>query len=357
MNYWLHRISHQAEVAYPLLDNNILTIGFSDFATQTFIDDLLKPATWEERWSVLEEYFHQKWGYQPRNRHSLWRFVEGFRKGEMVLVPTWGGEFSVYELVSDCPKPISSLDVGGLTDWHGNPLLMKDNGLHVTTTDENEETHTFVDLGFYWEVKPVEIRMSRKDYADAALTARMKIRITNTLITELKDSVDKAIEAFKKKKPINLYAQIIEKQSPEILNLITTELDPDKFELLVKFYFEKCGASIAYIPPKNDKDKEGDADVVAVFESIKTMIYAQVKFHKTDSETNGWAVEQIDEYRKSKEAIDDGYSKAAWVISSANAYDSACIKAAQEANIHLIDGARFAEMLLEVGVMGLDGVV
>jgi hypothetical protein len=37
MNYWLHRISHHAEIAYPLLDKGYLSIGFSDFATQEFI--------------------------------------------------------------------------------------------------------------------------------------------------------------------------------------------------------------------------------------------------------------------------------------------------------------------------------
>ena len=32
-NYWIHRISHIAEISYPLLDNNYLSYGFSDFAS------------------------------------------------------------------------------------------------------------------------------------------------------------------------------------------------------------------------------------------------------------------------------------------------------------------------------------
>lgn len=38
MNYWLHRISHKAELSYPLLNKGFLTIGFSDFTDNEFID-------------------------------------------------------------------------------------------------------------------------------------------------------------------------------------------------------------------------------------------------------------------------------------------------------------------------------
>ena len=31
MKVFLHRISHHAEISYPLLDRNILTIGWCDF--------------------------------------------------------------------------------------------------------------------------------------------------------------------------------------------------------------------------------------------------------------------------------------------------------------------------------------
>ena len=55
MNYWLHRISHHAEVSYPLLDKNILSIGFSDFVNQGFIDAVLKDDTWEERWGFFRK--------------------------------------------------------------------------------------------------------------------------------------------------------------------------------------------------------------------------------------------------------------------------------------------------------------
>ena len=36
---WLHRISHQREISYPLLENNYLSIGFSKLCNSEFIAD------------------------------------------------------------------------------------------------------------------------------------------------------------------------------------------------------------------------------------------------------------------------------------------------------------------------------
>ena len=345
MNYWLHRISHHAEVSYPLLDKNILSIGFSDFSNQEFIDDILKEETWEKRWGVLEKKFDETWGTRPRTRHNLWRFIDGFKKGDRIVVPSWG-VFSIYELVSEKPQPISNLKIDGLNDWNKKPLIVKDGLL--------QRGNNQIDLGFYWEVKPIAKNMSRKDFADAPLTSRMKIRTTNTNVFNIKDSIEKAIVSFQKNKPINLYSEILDKIAPQVLKSLTSELNPDKFENLVKFYFERNGATEVYIPAKNEKGKEGDADVIAIFEPIKIIIFTQVKFHNIKSETNKWAVEQIKYYRNNKEAMDDNYTKIAWVITSANGFTKDCIRIAQEEKIHLIDGKRFAEMIVEAGILDLN---
>ena len=349
MNYWLHRISHHAEVSYPLLDKNILSIGFSGFVNQGFIDAVLKDNTWEERWRVLEERFDKTWGNRPRTRYNLWRFIEGFKKGDKIVVPIYWGQFSVYELVSEKPQPISNLKIENLEDWHKKSLTME-NGLLCRGESQ-------IDLGFYWEVKPIAKNMSRKDFADAALTARMKYRMTNTHISDLEESVEKAITSFEKNKPINLYSDILEKISPHVLKSLESELNPDKFESLVKFYFERIGATDVYIPSKNERGKEGDADVIAIFEPIKTIIYVQVKFHDVESDTNKWAVEQIKDYRNNKEAMDDDYTKIAWVITLANEFTEDCKLTAQEAKVHLIDGNRFAEMIIEAGILELNKTV
>ena len=87
MNYWLHRISHHAEVSYPLLEQNLLTIGFSDFANQKFIDNILNASNkWKERWTQLEKELANTWAEKTRTRHNLWRFIEGFKKNDFSTI-------------------------------------------------------------------------------------------------------------------------------------------------------------------------------------------------------------------------------------------------------------------------------
>jgi len=183
----------------------------------------------------------------------------------------------------------------------------------------------------------------------------MKIRTTNAYITDLKNSVERAIEASKQKRPINLHAQILEAASPAILEQVRTCLNPDKFEALIKWYFQRVGASEAYIPSKNESGKEGDADVIAIFEPLKTVFYNQVKFHS--GETSKWALEQIKAYKDSKERMDDGYSKIYWVVSSADDFSEECYALATDSKVQLINGPHLAQMLLEVGLSDLDAAI
>jgi hypothetical protein len=344
MNYWLHRISYHAEVSYPLLSNNLLTIGFSDFAYPEFIDTVL-----EHGWDAIDEAFDEQWGDRPRTRHNLWRFVHGMKQGDWVIVPSWG-TFSIYELVESKPQIIGHTQLPNIADWHGHQLTLSHESLKPKLLVNKEGKN--IDLGFTWEVRPVAIDMSRSEFADAALTARLKVRTTNAWITDIKDSIDKALDAFKLNRPINLRSQIIDATVPIIKQRFASELNPDRLERLVCWYFQKVGASEAIIPSRNENGKEGDADVVAVFEGIKTIIYAQVKFHQ--GETSSWALEQIREYRDNKELMDDGYTKISWVVSTADRFSDDCYSLAKEYRVHLIDGAKLAEMLLEVGLTNLD---
>ncbi len=297
---------------------------------------------------ALNKKIEKTWGEAPRIRYNLWRFIEEFKKGDRVVVPGLK-VFSVYELVSKKSLPISNIPVKNLTDWNGKLLTMK-NGLLDREND-------LIDLGFYWEVKPIAKNISRRDFADAALTRRMKIRPTNTCINDLKDSVGKALIFFKKNTPINLYSEILEEIAPKVLETFNRLLNPDKFEKLVKFYFEKSGATEVYIPPRNEKEKEGDVDVIATFEPIKTIIYAQVKFHDIKSKTNEHAVNQIKDYSNNKKTMVDGYTEILWVITSANHFTEECIRIAQEENIHLIDGNRFTEMIIEAGILDINKTI
>ena len=124
----------------------------------------------------------------------------------------------------------------------------------------------------------------------------MKIRQTNAEINDLCESIDKAIEAGKNKIPVKLYAESVNKLAEVLLDAIVRYSSPEKFERLVKWYFQKIGASHVSIPPKKPADKldEADADVIAEFDALMTTFYIQVKMH--EGETSGWGVEQISKY-------------------------------------------------------------
>lgn len=339
MNIWLHRISHHAEISYPLLEREFLSIGFSDFASTEFIH-----RTESDGWDYFDSEFQQKWNSIPRNRHNLWRFIREMKKGDRVLVPSWG-VFSVYQIEEDSAHPIGDIDSDGLKTWSNETVTKKEDSFLYNSANK-------IDLGFFRKVTLIEANISRYKYADSALTSRMKIRSTNANITDLKVNLEKALSAFKDKRPINLHSQIMEVSKQQILSLILQELNDHKFELLLKWYFEKIGASDVSIPPKNERDKRGDADIVAVFEPTKTIYYIQAKFY--DGETSDWATKQIKEYRENKEKIDDGYSKIGWVVSTSGKFSKQCLDLAKDNNIALFNGLDIVQMLLDAGIENLD---
>lgn len=334
MNYWLHRISYKAELSYPLLDKGFLTIGFSDFTNKEFVDKVL-----ENDWSYFESQFQEKWGNIPRIRHNLWKFLK-FQKGDIVIVPSWG-TFFVCEITDERPLLIGETYSDDLMTW-GDKKVSSD-GTYLFS-----ESGKLYDLGFARGVKILHKNISRAKFADAKLTSRMKIRQTNSSINDLKKSIEKSIENYIENKPIHLHSIIVEKTTQLVLDSIKNELNPDKFEKLVKAYFKTIGANEVSIPAKNERNKEGDADIVAVFENIKLIIYAQAKFHK--GKINEWGTNQILDYKTNKESIDDGYNKIAWVITSADSFNENAEKIATENEIQLINGLEFSKMLLNAGI-------
>lgn len=339
MKYYLHRISHESDISYPLLDNGLLSIGWSNFSNREFLDNVRKNGI-----DYLTDKFREEWNMTPKNRHSLYRFITNMEQGDIVIVPKWQS-FDVYEILEKA-VPVSEITLpDNLHTYSNRPIILKDNLLYT----DNE----IVDLGFIIKVKKIEQNIPRYEYADAALTARMKIRQTNADISDLKDSIDKAVKAFKIGKPINLRSEIISNIKDTVLNIVKTDLVPDKLEYLIKWYCEKSGASFVDIPAKNSGDKKGDADIVATFENIRLILYIQAKFHQ--NETNSWAIEQINDYYENiSNSNDDGYSRVAWVITTADKYSEEAIKQAKEKNIILITGSQFAEMLLDVGFSGMN---
>ena len=344
MNYWLHRISHHAELSYPLLEKGILSIGWADCANKDFISQC------DNNWDSFEKSIEASYESKPRSRYGLWRFLFEMKKGDYVIVPSWG-IFSIFEFVDDIVLSYEELDISNLQDWSGAKIVKGKNG-YLYKNDDSTASNC-IDLGFFRAVKPVLEKIPRSEYADSALTSRMKIYQTNSDISDLKANILQSIEMFRIKKPINLQSLIIDNVQSGVLELIKKHLNPDKFEYLIKWYFEKVGATDVIIPSKTkNANEKGDVDIIATFEKIKTIIFVQAKYHT--EETSSWALNQISEFKNSREAMDDGYSKIAWVVTSADKFSDECYDLAKNANVLLINGPQLVTMLIEAGISNIN---
>ena len=218
-------------------------------------------------------------------------------------------------------------------------------------------------MGFYREVEVYRIGnkkagdINRKSYAVGALASRMRDRNTTVDISYLKRNLEEALNAYKNNQPLNFYSDAMDSLAPKLWKVIYERLDNQRFESLLKWYFERIGASNVYIPPKNMRRKEGDADIIASFDHIRVTIYVQAKFHKPDSATDEWAVEQIVAYKDWKEreaGSSDEHTLTCWVVSTCKEFTEECTRMATAHGVVLIDGIKFARMLLEAGIDHLD---
>ena len=346
-NYWLHRITggeYALPVAWQLLhkknaSERYLSIGWSDFSADEFVQDVLK----REIIAIDERIVNEGWDLS-RNRWCLWRFMTQMKKGDYVLVPSWG-TFSVYEILDDVVLSNDSYSQIDFEDWNGKKIKFYDGYLH------DEDKHE-IDLGFYRRVKVIVEDAERAKYADADLISRMKIRQTNADINDLWENVERAIVAAKAQKPINLKENILNDIIESTFEQIKKTVDADKFEKLVEWYLESLGATWTKTPAKNEsKTEDGDADRVAYFEKLKLVIMVQAKKH--DNTTDSWAVEQITAYKQNNKPGDD-YSTIMWVISTCDKFSEKAIKDAKDNGVRLINGREFTQLILEAGLNGME---
>ena len=327
-NYYLHRISYYKSISSPLLEKeNYLSIGgFANLYGDKLYDIVAKKDKKDFN-KLLEE--KSKFKSVPQ----LWRFLN-FKKDDLIIVPNpYGKKFSIYKIIGD--------KFLGNEDKELSEALTK-LGLN------NLKDEKYI-LGYFWKVEPVAVNISKSKYSDALLTRRMHFRGTNISCNDIKDSIDNAI----KKKPIDLFSDIVDSCGKDILKLIKEELNPDKFEKLIGLYFKQCGANDVYKPSKTDND-EGDCDVEAVFEPIKTIIHVQAKFY--DKVAGKWAIEQINDFIEfiNNKPEDDGYIHIGWVISTCDDFSDKAKELATQNNRLLINGETFAEMLIRSGIHTID---
>ncbi len=319
-----------------LLDKGYLSIGWSDFSTEEYLG-IIKAGGNE----FDKMFMDAGWGL-PRNRWNLWRFVYAMAPGDLVVVPQ-PYSFSVYKIADKTVYSNETIDGTLLVDWNGNKVSLGEDGyLH------NQEGNV-IDLGFYRKVTLVEKDIPRAEYADQDLYSRMKIRQTNAQINDILGSVTTAIENFRNKKPLNLKASIVDSASNIVLEKIRAIQNDSKFEALVQWYLESIGGKVQ-TPAKNESPTEaGDADKVAIFDKLGVAIMVQVKKHS--GQTDSWAIEQINAYKKNH-TFDD-YTTILWVISSCDSFSEEAEQLAQASGVKLIDGIKFSRMILDAGLYDL----
>lgn len=348
--YWLHRISHHGEVSYDLLRKGYLTVGWSRFLDQP--DKLIETIKDKESDTDFRDYTEKR-GITTTSRWSLWNFGQ-MKKDDIVLVPMYGGKFGVYRILEEM-QPISKMKIGKFKASNKEEFEIK--GSYLVNNSINEP----VDLGFFIKVETVLVGENPKprSYADSKLISRMKIRQTNGDITDLANEVESAIVA---KKPHDVYAIFTEEiKNKFIKDNIFGEYTPDQIEMLVAQYFKKIGADDVKILAKNEPGKPdgSDADVEATFTDLKTTYYVQVKHHRDKTGIEG--LNQIKEYIDyiNSSPVDEDEVDIAWLLTTGVFADAVKQKAKEyhdngEANIRLIDGREFVEMIFNAGIDLLD---
>ena len=340
VKYWLHRISHEWDVSYSLLADGYLTIGWASLTNTNIIASMgAKVDT-----AYYEQIMAEQGLQGNRSRWALWYFFS-FSVGDIVVVPMYNGEFSIYRVTEKAIRITDLPDHEELQSEDTTVIRRRKDGFFVRPDE------SLVDLGFAVKVSPIKEHISRYEYADNKLTSRMKIRQTNADISDLAESIQNVIGADT---PINLYATIIEELSDKLLEAISSQLTPDKFELLVKWYFQKLGATRVFRPAKNENGKwdGADADVVAEFDPLKIVFYVQVKLH--DSVTSQWSVEQISKYKDQHENVSGEVTLIPWVISSAREFSTDAVSMAQDTSVRLINGLEFSRMLIDAGITDIN---
>ncbi len=162
MTYYLHRISHHAELAHPLLERGILSVAWSGFATREFIS-----SHGAKQWEDVPRAIEQQWG-KMRSRFGLQRFLQ-MNVDDRVVVPSWG-TFHVYDVVSDERLIAADLqparrvaygslnseckclnDLRDLKTWDGHGVRMEKGQLY----EDGDEQRRQIDLGFFRQVSQV----------------------------------------------------------------------------------------------------------------------------------------------------------------------------------------------------------
>lgn len=333
--YWLHRISHEWEVSYPLFEKGYLSVGWRCFQKTDIIDRVRDGGD-----GAFNRFMDDK-NEKSRSRWNLWRFAQ-FSVGDIIVVPLFDRQFAICE-VKEAPVPISALKGETILSRVKETLTITEDG--IPTEKRNEK---FYDIGFVVAVE--KLTQIPRSYANADLISRMKIRQANADISDLAGSVEGALQADG---PVSIHDKIIEATTQSVHGIIEKYISDRPLEKIVMWYMKRMGADRVRIPAKNEKGKENgaDADVIAEFDDLGLIFYIQVKNHKW--ETDDWAVKQVSEYTDQKKDENNDYTYIPWAVTTAE-FSQVAIEKAKEAGVRLIGGKELIRMLINKGINDID---
>ena len=340
--YWMHRISYERDVKEILLnEDNLLVTGWGKVSTDAFLNKVYK----KDR-EGYNQIYKQEFGQLSRNRFCLYMFINEFKKGDYVIVPG-DKDFSVYQIVGErvCTKEHLHLSIKSTS---ANQLIDYRNDRYF-----NKKTGDELELGFFWEVQPIELNISRDSYADNILRQRLKFQMTNIEMTDLSERIEKAIKDKRNGNIINVYAEISNNVRGIILKNLTETINDSHLERVVKWYVDRIGATKSYIPAKNTLSKDkGDADVIALFDDLRVMLVIQVKQY-----TDSVGKNDVEQVVKAFEYYDEKYpeyTSLKWLVSTCKSFTDEAAEIAENENVRLINGDEFSQMILDAGIKDMN---
>ena len=175
-NYFMHRINggkNAFEISRKLLESGYLSIGWSDFSSQQFVQNVMKNGI-----SAIDEKYQLEHWALSRNRWCLWRFLKEMQSGDYVLVPGFPNweNVSIFKIVDNT--------------IYSNDNVPKD----IESLGEEREKGQ-ADLGFYRKVEVVKKDVLRAN-VDEKLHRRLKIQQTNACIKDLELEINNTLNAI-----------------------------------------------------------------------------------------------------------------------------------------------------------------
>lgn len=175
-NYFMHRINggkNAFEISHKLLESGYLSIGWSDFSSQQFVQDVMKNGI-----SAIDEKYQLEHWALSRNRWCLWRFLKEMKSGDYVLVPGFPNweNVSIFKIVD-------------------NTIYSNDNAPKDIELLAEEREKRQADLGFYRKVEVIKKDVLRAN-VDEKLHRRLKIQQTNACIKDLELEINNTLNAI-----------------------------------------------------------------------------------------------------------------------------------------------------------------